>query len=153
MRARAVNPRKRGEMTKAEIAFRTQCDWLNAFFDHVRYESHTLRFGELRYTPDFTAVRTEDGQVCHFEVKPAGHRHVYTDAAKIKLKTFSSEYGEYVFFLVWPDKTQPRGWHIEPGSRDPAESVLHAGFERPLHLATTLLTKQQVVCFVGRSRA
>ncbi len=113
MRARAVNPRKRGEMTKAEIAFKTQCDWLNAFFDHVRYESHTLRFGELRYTPDFTGVRTEDGQVCHFEIKPAGHRHVYTDAAKIKLKTFSAEYGEYVFFLAWPDKKQPRGWHIE----------------------------------------
>ena len=46
-----------------------------------------------------------------------------------------------------------RGWHIEPGSRDPAESVLHAGLERPLHLATTLLAKQEVVCFVGRVRA
>lgn len=114
MRARAVNPRKRGEMTKTEDLFGTQYfNSFNAHFQWIRYESHTLRFGELRYTPDFTAVRLPDGQVCHFEVKAAGHRHAYTDAAKIKLKTFSAYYGEYCFFLAWPDKTEPKGWHIE----------------------------------------
>lgn len=47
---------------------------------------------------------------------------------------------------------KPARLGVEPGPRDAAESVLHAGLERPLHLATILLAKQQVICFVGRSR-
>lgn len=113
MRARAVNPRRKGEMTKAELAFKTSCDWLNAYHDKIRYESHTLRMGDTRYTPDFSAVRTDDGQLCFFEVKPAKFRAVYTDAAKIKLKVFAAEYREYCFYLVYPDKSTARGWHIE----------------------------------------
>ena len=112
MRAKAVNPRKKGQITKTESAF-LQSDWLLARFNCIRYESHTLRFGDQRYTPDVTAVRAEDGQVCHIEVKPSLARAVYTDYAKSKLKTFATEYQEYVFYLATPDKGAPNGWRIE----------------------------------------
>lgn len=112
MRARAVNPRKKNQMTKTEERFLV-CDWFQARFNHIRYESHTLRYGEQRYTPDFTAVRAEDGQVCHFEIKPAMVRAAYTDYAKAKLKTFVTEYEEYVFYLAVPDKKLVNGWSIE----------------------------------------
>jgi hypothetical protein len=53
------------------------------------------------------------------------------------------EYGQGSF--------KARAFSRETGPRDAAESILHAGLERPLHLATTLLSKQQVGCFVRRS--
>lgn len=122
MRARAVNPRKPGQMTRAEIKF-TQSPWF-ADFDNMRYEAITLRAGDVRYTPDFSGTDA-DGQVHFFEIKASGHRAAYTEAARLKLSIFASAFPEYVFCLTWPDKGMPSGWHFEIVKRTPIVQVVN----------------------------
>lgn len=112
MRAKAKNPRKPHEMTKAEKAFE-KLEWFEEYYENRRYEAITLRVGKVRYTPDFSAVCSKTGGVCYFEVKASGHRAAFTEAARIKLKMFATAFSEYVFYVVWPDKKEPGGWHIE----------------------------------------
>lgn len=103
MRARAVNPRKPHEMTKAEAAW-ANYPWFVQGFENRRYEAMTLRLGESRYTPDFAGVCVKTGQLCLFEIKPSAHRAAFTEAARLKLKAFSAEFGELRFFVCWPEK-------------------------------------------------
>lgn len=121
MRAKAKNPRKPHQMTKAEIEFTKSC-WY-ADFDNMRYEAITLRVGDTRYTPDFSGT-DRDGQVHYFEIKASGHRAAYTEAARLKLSIFASAFPEYVFCLAWPDKNDSTGWHFEIVSRTPIVQVL-----------------------------
>lgn len=101
MRARAVNPRKPHELTKAEAAW-ANFPWFVQGFEHRRYEAMTLRLGESRYTPDFAGVCVKTGQLCLFEIKASAHRSAFTEAARLKLKAFSTEFGELRFFVCWP---------------------------------------------------
>lgn len=121
MRARAKNPRKPHEMTKAEIRF-TKSPWF-ADFENMRYEAITLRAGDVRYTPDFSGT-DRGGQVHFFEIKASGHRAAYTEAARLKLSIFASAFPEYVFCLAWPDKNDSTGWHFEIVSRTPIVQVV-----------------------------
>lgn len=116
MRAKAVNPRKPHQMTKAEIRF-TKSPWFSEF-SNMRYEAITLRVGDTRYTPDFSGTDS-GGQVHFFEIKASGHRAAYTEAARLKLSIFTSAFPEYVFCLAWPDKNDSTGWHFEIVSRTP----------------------------------
>ena len=116
MRARAVNPRKPHEMTRAEKRFR---DSPVAAGDHgLRYEAITLRAGDVRYTPDFSGLDGE-GQVHFFEIKASGHRAAFTEAARLKLSVFAGAFAEYVFWVCWPEKNQLTGWHVERIDRRP----------------------------------
>lgn len=116
MKARAVNPRKPHEMTKAERCFESST--VAAGFAALRYEAITLRAGDVRYTPDFSGLDAE-GQVHFFEVKASGHRAAYTEAARLKLNVFAGAFSEYVFWVVWPDKGELSGWHVERLDRRP----------------------------------
>ena len=117
MRAKAVNPRKPHEMTKAEIRFLSS-PWAREY-ENLRYERITLRVGDVRYTPDFSGT-DESGQVHFIEIKPAGVRAAYTEAARLKVSIFASSFPEYAFNVAWPDKKEPTGWHFEPIVRTPA---------------------------------
>jgi len=111
MKARAINPRKPHEMTRAEIAW-SKNEWFMDSFDERRYEAFTIRLGDIRYTADFSGVDIETGQLCLFEVKASGHRAAFTEAARLKLKAMASEFSELRFFVCWPVK--PKGtWHVE----------------------------------------
>jgi hypothetical protein len=111
MKARAVNPRKPHEMTKAEFEF-LGWEWFVDNFAFRRYEALTFKMGEHRYTPDFSGIDVTNQQVCLFEVKASGGRHAFTDAAKIKIQAAAEAFPEYRFYVVWPIK--PKGsWHIE----------------------------------------
>lgn len=118
MRARAVNPRKPHEMTKAEKRFAESVIARNHLA--VRYEAITLRAGDVRYTPDFSGL-DHTGQVHFFEVKASGHRAAFTEAARLKLSVFASAWPEYVFWVCWPDKTKLSGWHVERIDRRPLQ--------------------------------
>jgi len=111
MKARAVNPRKPHELTKAELAF-SEWQWFVDNFAWRRYEAITLKMGETRYTPDFSGIDVTDQQVCFFEVKASPHPAVFTAAAKLRLQNAAEQFGEYRFYVAWPVK--PKGsWHIE----------------------------------------
>lgn len=118
MRARAVNPRKPHEMTRAEKAW-SEYDWFVRNFEHRRYEGITLRSGENRYTPDFSGVCVKTGQLCLYEVKPSDHSAVYTDVARLRMRAFASDFPELRFFVAWPEKgSKFRRWVItEIGNR------------------------------------
>lgn len=103
MKARAVNPRKPHEMTRAEKAWENY-EWFQRNFEHRRYEAITLRLGETRTTTDFSGVCIKTGQLCLFEIKPSDHPAVYTDVAKLRLKNTASEFPELRFFVAWPAK-------------------------------------------------
>ena len=103
MKARAVNPRKPHEMTRAESAWASY-GWFAQAFENRRYEAMTLRMGESRYTPDFSGVCVKTGQLCLFEIKASAHRAAFTEAARLKLKVFATEFGEIRFFVCWPVK-------------------------------------------------
>lgn len=103
MKARAVNPRKPHELTKAESAW-ANYPWFTQLFEHRRYEAMTLRLGDSRYTPDFAGVCVKTGQLCLFEIKASAHRAAFTEAARLKLKAFATEFGELRFFVCWPVK-------------------------------------------------
>ena len=112
MKARAVNPRKPHEMTKAEAAWAVY-PWYATNFWHRRYEAMTLRLGNTRYTPDFAGVCKKTGQLCLFEVKASPHRAAFTEAAKLKLRVFANEFPELRFFVCWPEKgTRMRRWCV-----------------------------------------
>ncbi len=55
MRARAKNPRKPHEMTRAEKAWELFPYFVQGF-ENRRYEAFTLRVGKVRYTPDFSGT-------------------------------------------------------------------------------------------------
>lgn len=112
MKARAINPRKPHEMTAAE-RFWSANDWFVDNFADRRYEAITLKIGETRYTPDFSAVDRLDGQMCMFEVKASDHRAAYTEAARIKLRAAAHEWGALRFYLCIPEKgSKMRRWSV-----------------------------------------
>lgn len=112
MKARAENPRKPHEMTRPERAWAAY-DWFVRQFDRRRYEAITLRNGQIRYTADFSGICHESGQLCLFEVKASDHRAAYTEAARLRVRSFASEFPELRFFVVWPIKgSKLRKWTI-----------------------------------------
>jgi hypothetical protein len=112
MKARAINPRKPHEMTRAEKAW-AEYWWFVNEFENRRYEGITLRAGEIRYTPDFSGVNKQTGQMCLFEIKASSHRAAFTEAAKLKLKAFAAEFGELRIFVCWPDKgSRMQKWSV-----------------------------------------
>jgi hypothetical protein len=112
VKARAVNPRKPNQMTPAEKAWAVN-DWFVGNFADRRYEAITIKIGEFRYTPDFSAVDRIDGQMCFFEVKASDHRAAYTEAARLRIKAAAHEWGAMRFYLVFPKKgSKMREWVV-----------------------------------------
>ena len=101
---------KRGpRLNKTEAAFEMHLRArLNGKIICAQSVALTLGNG-VRYTPDFSVWHESGSEFPEFyEVKG-----FMRDDAAVKLKVAAAMYPQFIFFLVFRDKTRPSGWRIE----------------------------------------